>query len=397
MTHDKLWTKSFIFACFGNFLLCFAFNLLLPIIPLYLIETFQTPTTTVGIILSCYTVAALAVRPFSGFLLDGFNRKKVYLLAYFLFVAIFFGYVYAKIIALFVVFRILHGAFFGVVTTAGNTLAVDITPSSRRGEGLGYYGISNNLAFATGPMLALFMHNNFSFDTIFFSAIGCGFLGLLFASYINVPKREIQPSKEKLSFDRFFLLKGLPAGAALLFLAVPYGMTMSYGAIYVQQLGLEISMGFFFTIMALGLISSRLFAGKLVDRGKIPQVIASGMAIVFCAFLIFSLLGKMGNSLCQTAFFLVPILLGVGYGMVFPAFNTLFVNLAPNNRRATASSTYLTSWDLGIGLGLVLGGRLNDLTGTLQWSYICGSLAAGISLLLFTRWAAPHFLRNRLR
>ena len=96
-------------------------------------------------------------------------------------------------------------------------------------------------------------------------------------------------------------------------------------------------------------------------------------------------------------FYFVSLLMGIGYGLIFPAYNTLFVNLAPNNRRATASSTYMTSWDIGIGLGLVSGGWLADLQGGLALAYLAGGFIAGISLLFFAKIAGPHFVKNKLR
>jgi len=96
-------------------------------------------------------------------------------------------------------------------------------------------------------------------------------------------------------------------------------------------------------------------------------------------------------------FYLVAVILGVGYGMIFPAYNTLFVNLAQNNRRATASSTYLTSWDLGVGFGLVMGGTLADAQGGLPLAFLAGAIASGISFLFFIQIAGPHFDRNKLR
>ena len=96
-------------------------------------------------------------------------------------------------------------------------------------------------------------------------------------------------------------------------------------------------------------------------------------------------------------FYVIALVLGVGYGLIFPAYNTLFVNLAPNNRRATASSTYMTSWDIGVGIGLVLGGRLADARGGLPLAYLVGALAVAFSLMFFMRVAGPHFERNKLR
>jgi MFS family permease len=116
---DKLWTSSFISASIGNFLLFFAFYLLVPVFPLYLIEEYHESKTLIGVILSSYTLAALLIRPFAGFVLDMVYRKPVYLIAFFLFVITFIGYPLANSIGLFLFFRILHGFTFGFVTTAG--------------------------------------------------------------------------------------------------------------------------------------------------------------------------------------------------------------------------------------------------------------------------------------
>jgi MFS family permease len=400
-----LWTKSFVAVCVGNFLLFFAFYLLLPILPLYLIEYFQTSHSTIGIILSCYTVAALVIRPMAGFILDRVRRKPVYLVAYFAFVIIFVGYAEATLLATFIIIRILHGLAFGLVTTAGNTVIVDIMPSQRRGEGLGYFGIANNLAMAIGPMVSLFMEGNYHYSFIFYFALALGLIGFIFASSVKVPVKNIAKVEEVKQtpyhlYDRFFLVKGLRAGICLVLLAIPYAMITGYIPIYGESLGFQNSMGIFFSMMAVGLIGSRLFSGRMVDKGYITRIIALGNLICVVSFFLLASLERSGaiyDRLPAIGFYVVPFLLGVGYGMIFPAFNTLFVNLAPNNRRATASSTYLTSWDVGIGLGLIAGGKIADLPGGLPLVYLVGAFAALFALAVFVSYATPHFNKNKLR
>lgn len=115
---DKLVTKNYIEILAANFLLYFGFYLLMPVLPFYLAEIFNSEKGTIGIILSCYTIAALCIRPFSGYLLDTFARKPLYLLAYFLFTAAFGGYLLAGTLTLFTLIRIFHGLAFGTVTVA---------------------------------------------------------------------------------------------------------------------------------------------------------------------------------------------------------------------------------------------------------------------------------------
>lgn len=396
---DRLVTPSYCFILAANFLLYFGFWLLIPVLPFYLSEVFSAGNSTIGIILSCYTVAALCIRPFSGYFLDSFARKPLYLMAYFIFMTMFAGYIIAGSLTLFILFRIIQGVSFGMVTVGGNTVVIDIMPSSRRGEGLGYYGLSNNIAMAVGPMSGLFLHDaGMSFTTIFCCSLGSCIAGFVCASLVKTPYKP-PVKREPISLDRFILLKGIPAGISLLLLSIPYGMTTNYVAMYAKQIGINATTGFFFTFMAIGMAISRIFSGKIVDKGKITQVISAGLYLVVFSFFLLSAcvyLISWNNMLCTVVFFAVALLLGVGFGIMFPAYNTLFVNLAPNSQRGTATSTYLTSWDVGIGIGMLAGGYIAEVS-TFDKAYLFGACLTIVSMLYFNGKVAPHYHKNKLR
>jgi MFS family permease len=379
--------------------MCFSFYTLVPTLPFYLEQHFGAGRTMIGIILSCYTLAVLCVRPFAGWIADTFQRKPLYMVAYFLFISMFVGYLVAGALLVFGLIRMMHGLTFGMVTTTGNTLVIDIMPSSRRGEGLGYYGVMNNLAMSVGPMIGLFILSSGNFDTIFYSSLISGGLGLVFASQVKVPRRELKRSTKGASSDRFILKKGLPAAGSMMLFSIPWGMTMTFIAMHAGELKLAINTGYFFTVMAVGLIISRIGSGKRVDRGEITQVIFQGMLIVFAGILCEAFLGlTAAHSMTGAAvlYFAAAFLIGFGYGTIFPASNTLFVNLAPNDRRATANATYLTGWDVGIGMGMFIGGRVAEKWGLGTIYYIDIALAA-ISIVWFALYVTPHFHRNKLR
>lgn len=396
---DKLVTSSYCFILAANFLLYFGFWLLIPVLPFYLSEVFSAGNSTIGVILSCYTVAALCIRPFSGYFLDSFARKPLYLMAYFIFMTMFAGYIIAGSLTLFIMFRIIQGVSFGMVTVGGNTVVIDIMPSSRRGEGLGYYGLSNNIAMAVGPMSGLFLHDaGMSFTTIFCCSLGSCMAGFVCASLVKTPYKP-PVRREPISLDRFILLKGIPAGISLLLLSIPYGMTTNYVAMYAKQIGINATTGFFFTFMAIGMAISRIFSGKIVDRGKITQVISAGLYLVVFSFFLLSAcvyLISWNNMVCTIVFFSVALLLGVGFGIMFPAYNTLFVNLAPNSQRGTATSTYLTSWDVGIGIGMLTGGYIAEVS-TFDKAYLFGACLTIVSMLYFNGKVAPNYHKNKLR
>ena len=394
----RLFTSSYWAILGANFMLFFAFYLIMPILPFYLKEIFNTPNSLIGIILACYTVAALTIRPFAGYLLDAMARKPLYIATFFFFVLFFGGYIVSISLFMVIIVRALQGVMFGIVTVAGNTVVIDIMPSERRGEGLGYYGLANNIAMAFGPMVGLFLHDYFSFNTIFFIAIATGTIGLILASLVHT-KQKAPVKRPPISLDRFLLIKGIPAGIALLMLSVPYGITSSYIAVYAQELNLSISSGLFFTFMAAGMMASRIFSGKLVDKGYVSQVISVGITIVLICYFGLALCLPISlhyPSLLSPIFCLIALFVGIGFGTIFPAYNTLFVNLAEHNQRGTANSTYLTSWDIGIGFGLVIGGIVSQHT-SFAYAYLIGGTLCLISAIYFTFYVGPHFNRHKLR
>ncbi len=397
MAKEKLVSPEYVFILAANFLLFFAFYLILPILPFYLTEVFNAKNSAIGLILSSYSIAALCIRPFSGFLLDAFSRKPLYLIAYFAFVAIFAGYMLAGVLSLFIMFRVVHGLAFGMVTVAGNTIVIDVTPSSRRGEAIGYYGLMNNTAMSFGPMVGLFLHESYSFETIFVCSLISGSIGFIMACLVKTPPR--QPvEREPISLDRFILLRGIPAGISLLLLSIPYGLTTTYVAIYAKEIGISLNTGLFFTFMAIGMAISRLFSGRQVDKGRITQIISLGFYLVCTCFFLLAACGKLmqyNKEFTTVLFFIIPLLLGVGFGAMFPAFNSLFVNLAPHNKRGTATSTYLTSWDAGIGIGLMLGGYIAEYV-SFDMTYLFGACLTVISAIYFKIKVAPNFHKYKL-
>ena len=212
MSRDRLITPSYCFILAANFLLFFGFYLLMPVLPFYLTEIFSAESSMVGIVLSCYTVAALSIRPFSGYLLDTFARKPLYIFAYFIFTAIFVGYLLAGSLTIFILLRVIHGIAFGTVTVAGNTVVIDIMPSSRRGEGIGYYGLANNIAMSVGPMVGLFLHEAYSFDTIFLCALASCSLGVIMASLVHAPAKP-PVKRDPISLEPFHSGQGYPCGS----------------------------------------------------------------------------------------------------------------------------------------------------------------------------------------
>jgi MFS family permease len=387
MTTNKLWTFDFKMLFSANFLMSFAFYLLMPTLPFYLISVWHLDKGMAGLVLASYVIASISSRPFSGYFVDLFSRKKLYLISYILFVCMFCGYVIAGSLILFIIFRFLHGVIWGTLTTASNTLVIDITPSARRGEAIGIFGLSSNIAMAIGPMTGLLLYESLPFNYIFYTAAITSLVGVLLAVPIKVRPRP-KFVHEPLSLDRFVLLKGIPSGINLILITVSYGMIFSFNAMYGKENNIS-NPGSFFIIMAFGIMISRIVAGRLVDRGQLREVSVIAMIVLTIGMLILSLFQH------PIAFFSSAMVVGFGFGLLFPAMQTLMVNLSTHNQRGTAISTYFTAFDLGVGGGMFLGGKIAEMFG-LSKSYLMGAALTFFSIFYFLIITAKHYTRNRI-
>ncbi len=349
---EKLWNGNYIKVMTTNTLLYFAFYLIMPLLPLYLSETFGTTKDVIGIVLSGYTVAALVIRPFSGYVVDSFSRKKVLMACLSAFAVFFLGYIAASTILMFAICRTLHGGPFGAVTVANSTCAIDVLPASRRNEGIGLYGLSNNFAMAIAPSVGIYLHHLWgSYMALFWLSLAVAVAAVLIAWTIELPEKSIAKNKEKLSLDRFFLTKAWLLAINIAMFGFCWGVLSNYLAIYSkEELGITGGTGTYFALLSIGLFLSRLQGRKTLSQGKLTQNAIEGMLISLLGFTLFVAVKH------PVAYYLSACLIGLGNGHLYPAFLNMFINVARHDQRGTANSSILTGWDLGFGIGCLLGG-----------------------------------------
>lgn len=388
---EKLWNANYIKVMTTNFLLYFAFYLLTPLLPLYLSETFGATKDTIGIVLSGYTVAALIVRPFCGYVVDSFSRKKVLMLCLSGFAVFFAGYIAAGTILMFAICRTLHGGPFGAVTVANSTCAIDVLPSSRRNEGIGLYGLSNNFAMAIAPSIGIYLHNMVdSYMILFWIAFAVAISAVLIAWTIRLPEKDIIRNKEKLSLDRFFLTRAWLLAINIAMFGFCWGVLSNYLAIYSKEvLSITGGTGTYFALLSMGLFSSRLQGRKALSQGKLTQNAAEGMLISLVGFTLFVAIPH------PVAYYLSAILIGLGNGHLYPAFLNMFVHVARHDQRGTANSSILTGWDLGFGIGCLLGGIVAEYFGYTATFWMVAAENA-VSVILFFLASRQFFERRKI-
>ena len=408
---ERLWNRNYCKVMVANFTLFFAFYILTPLLPLYLSEHFGATKDLIGLVLSGYTITALLFRPFSGYVVDAFPRKTVLMISFGAFAIFFAGYLAASTLLLFTIVRTLHGGPFGALTVSNSTVAIDVLPSSRRTEGIGYYGLSNNLAMAIAPSIGIFIYQlTHSFDFLFWLAFIVACLGWLVDSTVTLSPPKLGGvrgglNKGKLSLDRFFLLRGWLLGLNMVAFGFSFGVLSNYLAIYGKEvMGITGGTGTYFMLCSVGLILSRLQGGKALRNGRVTHNAGSGMVISLIGYTIFIAFPFLGN-LSPLTSYLSPLtflgyygsalLIGLGNGHMWPAFQNMTINVARNNQRGTANSTILISWDIGMGLGILVGGVVSELLGysTAFWTVVLVNASGVACFFLATK---AFFLRRNL-
>ena len=388
---ERLWNSNYCKVMIANFSLFTAFYLLTPLLPLYLHETFGATKDVIGLVLSGYTITALLFRPFSGYFVDSFPRKTVLMVCFTAFAIFFAGYLAASTLLLFTIVRTLHGGPFGALTVANSTVAIDVLPSSRRNEGIGYYGLSNNLAMAIAPSFAIFVYaQTHNFELLFWLALLVATFGLIIDSTVKLKHQPSDVKPRKLSLDRFFLKHGWLIGVNMVFFGFCFGVLSNYLAIYGKQvMGITGGTGTWFMLCSIGLILSRLQGGKALRQGRLTHNAAEGMVISLVGYTLFiacpNYVGYYGSA----------ILIGLGNGHMWPAFQNMMICMARHNQRGTANSTILISWDVGMGLGILLGGILAEDFGyaTAFWTVALVNLAG---VILYFGRSQQFFLERRI-
>lgn len=365
-TKSPIWTKSFLFISLSNFFLFLTFYALLTTLPIFVTDDLQGTEAQAGLIVTLFLLSAILVRPFSGKLLEDFGKKKMLLISLLLFMLTTFVYVAATSFYLLLALRFFHGIWFAIATTAAGAIAADIIPDSRRGEGLGYFAMSMNLAVVAGPFLALSLLNWISFSTLFI-VLGSLLAGaLFFTSFVAAPVMNEPSKKKKVTLHDLFEINALPIALVGSLLAFTYSSVISYISIYTKSLGLLEAASFFFAVFAVAMLISRPFVGRIFD--------SRGPSIVIYPSLILFALGLFTLSMTTSSFMLLlsATLIGLGYGSLVPCFQTLAIQSADHHRSGHATATFFTLFDTGIATGSYVLGVVVSLLGYKPLYFVMG-------------------------
>lgn len=370
MKKQPLWTKDFLSISVTSFFLFMGFYVLLTTLPLYILDDLKGDETQVGLIISVFLIAAVISRPFTGKWIDEVGRRKILLASLIVFAVSSLLYFWADTMPALLALRFLHGAGFGMATTATGAIVAEIVPDERRGEGLGYYAMFMNLAMVIGPFAGLTIVQYASFTWIFALCTVLSFIAIVLGAFVKIPQTaESSVKHPSFTLSSLFEKNAVPVAISAGILAFAYSGILSFISVYAKELDLLEAASFFFVVYAAFIIMSRPFTGRWFDTYGENKVIYPAI-ILFAAGLF--LLSQANSTF---VFLLSGAVIGLGYGTIVPSLQTVAIKQADPAKRGLATSTFFTLFDTGIGLGSYVLGILAVKTGFASLYFMLAGVA----------------------
>ena len=350
---EKLWNGKFIFSCLANFFAFTTMYYLMATIPLYTTQVLSGNRSDVGVLFALFAIAGVLARPVAGYIVDASGRMKVAWGSLLLLFFAVFAYQWAAGLAALFVLRFVHGIFWGFSTTSLATVATDVIPAKRRGEGIGYFGLSMSIAMLLGPWLGLTLLQTFDYSGMFLSAAVIAALSCVCLFGIHYEEQTMKGVKKA---QGFFEKKVLPYAGIVFFMAIGYSAILSFIVLFSQEINIE-NASAFFLVNAIGVILSRPYAGKVMDKKGPVGIMYVGFAAFMMTFI--CLYFAQGWRL----FLLAAFLLGIGFGILYSLCFVMSINAVDITRRGMANGTILMAFDLGFAVGSMALGAVSMVTG----------------------------------
>lgn len=373
----RLWTLNFLLICLSTLTLSLVFHSFNTTLPVY-IERFGGTAKIAGLALSSLTAAAIISRPITGYYLDRYGRKLIFLGGIMLFMIPTAIYLRMIPVVMLIAIRFIQGLGWGIGHTSTGTVALDIIPRERLGEGLGVYSLANSVSMSCAPAIALWLINNYSFELLFLICLFITTITLILALSIRYPKIEKQPGDFKfVIFDKTALRPSI----IMLIVSFMNSSLISFLPLYAQEQGLTTA-GYFFTAMAVTSLISRFLSGIIIDRGGRKGYdlnIIVGTSSIVSTMVIVAHTGKLFHLIVG------GLLFGLGFGLVQFTLLILAVNNVPPEKKGSANATYYTAVDLGIAVGSLSWGFVAAGLGYKTMYYLV-IIPAVISCFIYLKW-----------
>ena len=340
---QKIFTRDFALCFLAQFSFSIGLCSFIPTLPIYFAKL-GAREAEIGVLVGALSVSALVLRPLVGRGLLRVPEKTFMIAGNSIFALASISYLFFKSFWVLIIIRLFQGIGWAFFATSSWTLAARIIPEARRGQGLSYFYLSLNTAFALGPSFGMFLVNQFDFVTFFLLCTGLC-LGSLYTTF-QLRTSQVVPASDpsgEVQHQAFLSRKAFPSATISLMGNFTFGAITAFFPLFALGHGMK-NPGFFFGALAITLILGRAFGGKVFDLYTREKVILPCLAIQIVA------MTTLAFSTTFPMFLLTAVIWGMGNAFLYPSLMAYILDHTGSSR-GPAIGTYLAVSDLGVRVG----------------------------------------------
>ena len=344
--HIRLWHHDFWRMAIANFLLAMSVYILIPILPVWMMECQNLSYFETGIAFGAFGVGLFLFGLFTSFLVQRYRRNVVCIWSIMGVIAciglLYYFDIYKDVEDSFVFVllqRLLLGASFGLAQMVlSSTLIIDTCESFQRTEANRSASWFSRFALSLGPMTGLILYPLMGFHSVLLAAGGCALLAVILILLVRFPFRAPDDHIPMVSLDRFFLPHGFILFVNLLLITIAIGILLS--------LSHDVR---FFGMMMVGFLLAILAQRFVFREAELKSEVVSGLILMGAALLM-----MLTRSQSVVAY-IAPLLIGFSLGIIGSRFLLFFIKLSRHCQRGTSQSTYILGWESGLAVGIGIG------------------------------------------
>lgn len=382
-TRARLLTPPFMLITGAGALYFLALGTTLPVLPRFVEGPLDGNGVTVGIAVGAFAVGAVVLRPYAGRIGDRVGRKPLVVGGACVVAVSTLLYLLATSLGLLVGARILGGIGEAAFFVGAGTMITDLAPVDRRGEAISYWSVAVYSGLAFGPVLGEIVLDATSYDTVWVVSAALAGAAALLATFTLETRPEVDPDAAK---SPLINREALPPGVILFLGLCGLAGFTAFVPLYVSDIGLDNSRLVFLLYGCLILVI-RIFGARLPDQLGALRAGTMALGAGAAGLMIMAVWASVPGLVLGT------IVFAFGMSFMYPSLLTLALSDVDDAQRGSVVGTVSTFFDLSQGLGALILGGVQSVSGY-RGAFAGGAVLAVIGLVLLWSGIDPRVRRR---
>ncbi len=368
---DKIWSKYFILIMLAAMCTSMCMSMLDSTLSLYASDTWDSNQMG-GYLTSFFNAGSIIMAFFSGRIVDKFGRRRCYVIATVVFAIPTFVMAQVPYRSVALAARLIQGCAKGLVSVAAASVVSDIIPTSRLGEGMGLYNMSQTLPKALGPVLGIAITATgnyvmmFTICAVAYLMAGVSAFGVKYESDDDYRQKlaerqqpeEGKPEAEYRGIWKLIEKKALAASFNYVLYFFSTGIILIFLAVYAREILLmdNSRIGYYFTVSSITVLVVRLLFGRFSDTVSAPVILVPGHLCHIISLVLLAYFSKDSYVL----FLASGVFYGIGLATIMPSLNAVAVGDSPKGRNGQANAAFYFLMDMGMLVASALVGIVID-------------------------------------